>query len=99
MKLRKGTYEESGVIATYTYTPAEPEVRYYRDGSGHPGSDAEVEISKIEIDDIEVFCDGWWPNNDPPEGMDDYYDWLDKNEPVVMENIINAILRKESSGE
>lgn len=31
------------------YTPEEKEVRYYKDGSGHPGSPSEFEIEKVEL--------------------------------------------------
>lgn len=36
-----------GFELQYDYTPGEPMVRYYRDGSGHPGSPPEVEFSAI----------------------------------------------------
>lgn len=31
------------------YTPEEPMVMYYRDGSGHPGSPAEFDIAHVNI--------------------------------------------------
>ncbi len=40
----------------YYYTPGEPMVRYYSDGSGYPGSPSEVEFSAIctKVDGEEV---------------------------------------------
>jgi hypothetical protein len=37
------------VWAEYAYDGGEPEVRYYRDGSGHPGSPACVQITDIYL--------------------------------------------------
>ena len=37
----------------YAYDEGEPEVRYYKDGSGHPGSPAFVEVT-------DVFINGQW---------------------------------------
>ena len=31
----------------FTYIPGEPMVRYYKDGSGYPGSPAEIEIHGV----------------------------------------------------
>lgn len=31
------------------YTPEEKEVRYYKDGSGHPGYPSEFEIEKVNL--------------------------------------------------
>lgn len=39
--------DEPQVKVTATYTPEEPMVRYYADGSGHPGSPDEVEVTKV----------------------------------------------------
>lgn len=47
-----------------TYNPGEPEVRYYRDGSGHPGSPAyfddiistthpDIELTEEEMEDAQ----------------------------------------------
>jgi len=36
------------------YTPAEPEVRYYKDGSGYPGHASEFEAESIIYNRIEV---------------------------------------------
>lgn len=33
----------------YRITPGEPMVRYYADGSGHPGSGPEVEVTESEF--------------------------------------------------
>jgi hypothetical protein len=38
----------------YDYFPGEPEVRYYSDGSGHPGSPTEVEPFNVEITTVEL---------------------------------------------
>lgn len=43
------TYQEVDFDIEYYYTPEEPMVMYYADGSGYPGSSAEVEILKIEV--------------------------------------------------
>jgi hypothetical protein len=44
--------------ADFDYTPAEPEVWYYKDGSGHPGTPAEVEVISLHHDghDWTWFC-------------------------------------------
>lgn len=43
------TYQEVDFDIEYNYYPEEKAVMYYPDGSGHPGSSAEVEILKIEV--------------------------------------------------
>ena len=43
-----------GVTFTGTFTPEEPMVMYYKDGSGYPGSPADFEITKIEGDPIKL---------------------------------------------
>lgn len=35
------------VEVEFDYQPGEPEVRYYRDGSGYPGSPPEITIEKV----------------------------------------------------
>ena len=40
-------YDGRKIAITGIYTPGEPEVRYYRDGSGYPGSSPEFHIEKI----------------------------------------------------
>ena len=42
------TLEGQDIYVEYTYTPGEDEVTYYGDGSGYPGSPAEVDITHIE---------------------------------------------------
>lgn len=37
------------------YTPPEKEIRYYPDGSGHPGSPSEFEIESIESLESDLF--------------------------------------------
>ena len=42
----------------FDYSPGEPEVRYYSDGSGYPGSDPELNVTAIthnESDFMEFF--------------------------------------------
>lgn len=41
----------------YAYDPGEREVRYYRNGDGHPGSPPSVEITKIYIEGDETKTD------------------------------------------
>jgi hypothetical protein len=36
------------------YTPEEPMVRYYPDGSGHPGAASGFELTKVEINGVDV---------------------------------------------
>lgn len=36
------------------YTPAEPEIRYYNDGSGYPGHESEFEAESIIYNGVEV---------------------------------------------
>ena len=36
------------------YSPAEPMVMYYPDGSGHPGCSAEFEISSVKLEGIVI---------------------------------------------
>lgn len=44
---RKVPYKGVDFDVTFIFIPEEPEVRYYPDGSGYPGSPAEVEIHEI----------------------------------------------------
>ena len=37
------------------YFPGEPQVRYYDDMSGYPGSDSEFEINSVKIHDQEIW--------------------------------------------
>jgi hypothetical protein len=41
------TQFELTISVEYEYDPGEKEVRYFADGSGHPGSSPSVEIQKI----------------------------------------------------
>jgi len=43
-----GTMELELVITSHCY-PAEPMVRFYRDGSGYPGAPAYAEIISVEV--------------------------------------------------
>ena len=36
------------------YSPAEPMVMYYPDGSGHPGCSAEFEITSVKLEGIVI---------------------------------------------
>jgi hypothetical protein len=36
------------------YSPEEPMVRYYSDGSGYPGCDAEFELQSVQINGTEI---------------------------------------------
>jgi len=38
----------------YDYTEEEPEVTYYSDGSGHPGSPAKVDIYKVKAGGVDI---------------------------------------------
>lgn len=42
------------VVVEYDYQPGEPMVLYHRDGSGYPGSPAEVEPFNIEVTTVEL---------------------------------------------
>ena len=50
------TLEHQGIELdiTYYYTEEEPMVMYYADMSGHPGSPAEVEITAIEHNGVDI---------------------------------------------
>ena len=37
------------------YSPAEPMVMYYPDGSGYPGCPAEFEVNEIFLNSIDIF--------------------------------------------
>ena len=38
----------------YDYTEEEPEVTYYSDGSGHPGSPAKVDVYKVKAGGVDI---------------------------------------------
>ena len=42
------------VDVTGTYTPEEPMVGYYRDGSGYPGSPPDFECDKVELNGVDI---------------------------------------------
>lgn len=48
-------YKGVDINVVGNYTPEEPMVMYYPDGSGHPGSPAEFEIEEIYYGDVDVF--------------------------------------------
>lgn len=60
----KITLEENLILEIQgIYTPAEKEVMYYSDGTGHPGSPSEFYIEKVSIYKGELYdfinwCDG-----------------------------------------
>jgi len=37
-----------------TYTPEEPQVRYYDDMSGYPGASSEFDINSVQINGVEI---------------------------------------------
>lgn len=45
------------VTITYDFDAGEPRVDYYPDGSGNPGSEAKVSITKIELEIIDAEVD------------------------------------------
>lgn len=48
-------YKDVVMEVEYDYTPEEPMVMYYKDGSGHPGSPAYVEVHEIKIGGQDVY--------------------------------------------
>jgi len=75
MKLIELTTSGVQVDVHYDYTPEEPMVMYYGDGSGYPGSPAAVYIHKVEVDytDItEIICDNTL--EDLEQQILDYYE-------------------------
>jgi len=54
--MQYGTYKFGDLVfeIEYRYTPEEPMVMYYADGSGYPGSPAEIEIYNIFLGSTEV---------------------------------------------
>ena len=49
------TYLGREIEVEYEYTPADPEVMYYPDGSGYPGSGEEVRIMFIKYKGKEIY--------------------------------------------
>jgi len=71
---------------TYEYLPADPGVRYYRDGSGCPPTPEEIIIRDaecvsitlcggVEIDRQWLVSRGWAAVVDNPPNLEDEYDW------------------------
>ncbi len=50
-------YKGIDLVVVGNYTPAEPMVMYYKDGSGYPGSNSEFELTDVFVRDsfISVF--------------------------------------------
>lgn len=48
-------YDNVTFDVEYDFYPSEPMVMHYGDGSGYPGSGAEVEIHSLKIGDFEVY--------------------------------------------
>ena len=73
---------------TFTYTPEEAEVRYYRDGSGHPGTPSQIDIESVifkgrevinllpqnVFEKIEEILYDRMENNNSDDYLDDEYD-------------------------
>ena len=53
--MRTIQYDNIDFDIEYEFTPSEPAVYNYGDGSGYSGSGAEVEILSIKIADYEVY--------------------------------------------
>jgi hypothetical protein len=66
------------VDVEYTYSPEEPMVMYYADGSGYPGCAAEIEIRSI-------FFSGNDAKTDVFE-LIEALDWLEYIEEHILEN-------------
>lgn len=49
------TIDEVCLFVEYDYIPEEPMVTYYPDGSGHPGSAAEVQVLKAYAGEVDIF--------------------------------------------
>ena len=49
------TYKEIYLVVGFNYSPEEPMVMYYPDGSGYPGCAAEIEIQEIIYDGVDVY--------------------------------------------
>lgn len=49
------TIDDVCLFVEYDYIPEEPMVMYYPDGSGHPGSAAEVQVLKAYAGEVDVF--------------------------------------------
>tara|TARA_Y100000310_G_C20366062_1_gene661241 strand:- start:152 stop:385 length:234 start_codon:yes stop_codon:yes gene_type:complete len=60
-------YKGVNIDCEFDYSPGEPMVMYYSDGSGYPGSPPDIELESIKIGDVEVI---------------DMFDNLDKIEEI-----------------
>ena len=49
------TYKGVDIKVIGDYSPEEPMVMYYPDGSGYPGSASELEIDKIMFNNVDVY--------------------------------------------
>jgi len=47
-------YRGITLVVSGDYSPEEPEVRYYPDGSGYPGCGAEFSINTIFVDETDI---------------------------------------------
>lgn len=48
-QLDLGPLQSIGVEIEYCYTPADPQIRYYPDGSGHPGYAADADLLGVRV--------------------------------------------------
>jgi hypothetical protein len=47
-------YKGLNLDVYFDWTPEEPMVMYYKDGSGYPGSPEEFNINKVELQGIDI---------------------------------------------
>ena len=45
---------DTEVLVGFDYQPEEPTVYYYKDGTGHPGCDAEVELTSVHSHGVDI---------------------------------------------
>ncbi len=60
------TFKNVDMVVTFEYQPEEPEVTYYRDGSGYPGCAEEFNIISVTIN-----------KQDASELMEPYYEEIE----------------------
>lgn len=48
-------YKGADLIVEYDYDAGSPMVMYYKDGTGHPGDPASIDIINITIGEIDVY--------------------------------------------
>lgn len=70
----KITHNNIDLEVDFAYFPEEPMVMYYKDGSGHPGSPAYIEINSVEYNGVDV-TDIYEEN-----------DLLEEIEEIILEN-------------